>query len=193
MEILSSTCRKGQGRYESHWDYAAMVQPDNLPCCGRPLGYKGQADSKSMDILLVFLRVRCICLQRLAGGSRISGPKRCGSQLIISIISFPHDGSRRCEMHGSDLRLSRDSGWPLGDCIRNGNRSPLVSLEIASRLGRRADRVSICLFQAGISGKTNHCILHTGAGWKEGNAAFGFLSLFRADMCVFIEIPEHLM
>ncbi len=94
-------------------------------------------------------------------------------------------------MHGSDLRLSRDSGWLLGNCIRDGNRSPLVSLEIASWLGRRADRVSICLLQAGISGKTNHCILCAGTGWKEGDATLGFLPLFWAGMCRFMEILEY--
>lgn len=95
-------------------------------------------------------------------------------------------------MHRSDLRISGFFGWRLSRSVRDDDRSPLVSGKIDSwESGWRTDGVSVGLFQAGISGKTDNSILCAGAGWERSDGSPGALLAFRAYLRDFFEMPVN--
>lgn len=74
-------------------EFAAALQPGGLPGWCGPVGFADQTGAEYVVCRMVCIRLWRNGQQRLADGSRISGPECCNGRWIISVFSLPHDGS----------------------------------------------------------------------------------------------------
>lgn len=126
IRLTSNTCRKGRDGNRKDCCIAGF-QFNYLPCSCRVLGFTDQADTKLVDWFMVYCRIWIVYYRLWLDGSLwISGSKRCHSWYFFSIFSLPHDGSRRYQMHGSNLWVSGFYFRFPGNWNRNVNWSRLV-------------------------------------------------------------------